>query len=186
MTQIRLVLRSSPFAALLLSGLLLNISGAQNSSASPSPAPSASPGQATRNEPNDPDRYLREGLKAIADESRTLVGWGLALIGASVIAIASTSYFRPLNLKVRLIYLLFIPGWFFIGLSARNGESVSRRFAAAGFAQDRGTLLQIGNFINEEFGNQLTYLQWGVGFFSLWLFMFILWWIFGNVPKPED
>jgi hypothetical protein len=158
----------------------------ENSSSSPSPEPSAFVDQGDRNEPLDPDRHLREGLKAIADEARTLVGWCLALIGASVIAIASTSYFRPLNLRVRLIYLLFIPGWLFLGLSIRNGESVSRRFAAAGFAQKRETLLAIGNFINVEFGNQLTYLQWGLGFFSLWLVVFTLWWIFGNVPKPKD
>lgn len=139
----------------------------------------------TVREPEDPDRNLREGLKGIAEESRTLIGWGLAIIGATVIAIASTSYFRPPSKRVRLTYLLFIPGWFFIGLSIRNGEKVSRRFPAAAFAQKRDVLLQIGDFMNNEFASQLNYMQVGLFFFSLWLLVFILWWVFGDVPNSN-
>jgi hypothetical protein len=178
MIHSRLIRRCFVIALLLLSGLCVS-SDAQDSSPSPSAAPSALVA-------NDSDRFLRDGLKAIAEESRALVGWGIALIGASVIAIASSSYFRPLNLKVRLVYLLFVPGWLCIVLSARNGESVSRRFAAASFAQNRQMLIDIGTNINVEFGYQLTYLQWGLGFFFVWLFVFILWWIFGNVPTSNN
>lgn len=182
MTQTRLTCRN------LLVVLMLWV-GFQSALYAQSPTPSSvqqSPTQTlvAQGQPGDPDRYLREGLKVIAEESRNLTGWGLAIIGASVIAIASTSYFRPPSKRVRLTYLLFIPGWLLIGLSIRDGEKVSRRFAAAAFAQKRDTLVQIGDFINNGFGSQLTYMQWGLGFFSLWLLVFILWWVFGDVPKP--
>lgn len=177
MIQSRFIRRYFVIGLFLLSGLC-NTSDAQTST----PGPAATPSVLVA---NDSDLFLREGLKAIAEESRALVGWGIALIGASVIAIASSSYFRPLDLRIRLVYLLFVPGWFSIVLSARNGESVSRRFAAASFAQNRQMLLDIGNSINVEFGSQLTYLQWGLGFFFVWLFVFILWWIFGNVPTSN-
>jgi hypothetical protein len=151
----------------------------------PSLEPSPTPTPLMQSQTGDPDRYLRDGLKGIAEESRNLIGWGLTIIGASVIAIASSSYFRPPSKRVRLTYLLFIPGWLLIGLSIRNGEKVSRRFAAAAFAQRRDTLLQIGDSINNDFGSQLTCMQWGLGFFSLWLLAFIVWWVFGDVPTRE-
>lgn len=143
---------------------------------SPGPIQAAAPTTATSSD----DHYLREGLKSIAENSSTLIGWGLALVGASVIAIASTSYFRPVRRKIRSIYLLFIPGWFFIALSVYNGDKISRRYTATAFAQKRDSLLQIGNYINTEFDSQLTYLHIGLIFFSIWLLLFILWWVFGR------
>lgn len=146
---------------------------------SPSPTPASSPTPAGED-------HLREGLKSMAEESQTLTGWGLAIIGASIIAIASTSYLRPPSRRVRLIYLLFIPGWLFIALSVRNGDAVSNHYSAAVFAKNRELLRQIGSLMNTAFDHQRTHLQWGLAFFGVWLLVFALWWIFAETPALTE
>jgi hypothetical protein len=126
--------------------------------------------------------HMRDGLKSMAEESQTLTGWGLAIIGASIIGMASTSYLRPPRRRVRLIYLLFIPGWLFIAWSVYNGDKISRHYSAAVFARNRELLGQIGSLMNTQFDQQLTHLQWGLGFFALWLLVFAIWWIFSDLP----
>jgi len=132
------------------------------------------------------NKNLREGFKSMADGSSTLVGWGLTIIAASIITIVSTSYLRPLNKKIRLIYLLFIPGWIFISLSIYFGNKISRRYIAAMLVTKTEYLDQIGEKINTEFGSQLLYFQIGLIFFSIWLLAFLLWWIFGNWSASTD
>ena len=56
------------------------------------------------------------GLKAILDNSATLVNWALAVVGGSVAAIIGSSYERPKTWRGRLMYLLFPPAWVFLGL----------------------------------------------------------------------
>ena len=145
---------------------------AQPTSAAPTPTPT--------NGTSADDHNLREGLKEMAEESRTLTGWALAIIAASIAAIASTSYFRPLSRKVRAIYLIFIPGWVLIAMSVYDGDRISRRYAAAAFAQKHEPLAKIGDYMNSEFASQLTYLHVGLIFFATWLLFFILWWVFGD------
>jgi hypothetical protein len=122
----------------------------------------------------------------MSDDSRTLTGWCLAIIAASVVAIASTSYFRPASQRIRSIYLLFIPGWLLIALSILNGDTISRRYTATAFAHKHQVLLDAGQLMNHEFGNQLTFLHVGLGCFSAWLLVYILWWVFGTPPARTN
>jgi hypothetical protein len=120
----------------------------------------------------------------MADDSRTLTGWALAIIAASIVAIASTSYLRPLSRKVRGIYLVFIPGWIFISVSVYYGDQLSRGYTAAMFARTRDRLIEIGLNMNPEFASQRTYFNIALAFFAIWLLAFILWWVFGD-SKPS-
>jgi hypothetical protein len=122
----------------------------------------------------------------MADGSSTLVGWGLTIIAASIITIVSTSYLRPSNKKIRLIYLLFIPGWMFIGLSIYFGNKISRRYIASMLVPRTDIIHEIGNKINTEFSSQLLWFQVGLIFFSIWLLLFLLWWIFGEWSVSTD
>ncbi len=161
---------------------------AQSPSPSQSPCPSPTDAAVSPSKnaaTSGDDTYLREGLKSMADDSRTLTGWCLAMIAASVLAIASTSYFRPAGRWTRSIYLLFIPGWILIGLSIFNGNAISRRYTAVAFTRKREVLLEIGNSMNHEFSNQLTFLHVGLAVFSAWLLLYIVWWVFGNTPASE-
>ena len=85
------------------------------------------------------------------------------------------------------MYLLFLPGWFFLGVSVFYGEKVSRRFAASAFTDDEATLLEIGNRMNIEYGRQRLFFQLALLTFGVWLVAMLLWWVStGEIPsKPE-
>lgn len=156
------------------------------SAQSPSPAPNATPTETPSSSPSPKsDERLREGLKSMAEESRNLTGWGLAIIGASIIGIASTSYMRPPSRRVRLIYLLFIPGWLLTAWSVYNGDQITRSHSAAIFAKNRELLGDIGSLMNTQFINQLSHLQWGLAFFGIWLLVYAIWWIFADLPATK-
>jgi len=154
---------------------------------SPSPSPSATPSPIASPSltPTPDDHFMREGIKGIVEDSKTLTTWGLTLIGASIAAIVSTGYFRPVRTKIRTIYLLFIPGWLFIALSIYVGDKISRRSAAAAFNQTYEALKKTGNLINADFDCQLTFFHTGLIFFSMWLLAFILWWVFGRPANQQ-
>ena len=119
------------------------------------------------------------GLEQVNSGSAGLVTWALAVVAGSVATIVSTSYLRPMNRAMRSIYLLFIPGWFFLGLSVYYGERISRRLMAAKLVP-RESLSEIARFVNQEFGKQRLMLEIGLLFFALWLVIFLIWWVFGD------
>ncbi len=144
---------------------------------------SPSPTQGTAASPT-PDDRLRDGLKSMAENSRNLMGWGLTLIGGSILAIVSTSYMRPLSRKIRFIYLLFIPGWVLVGCSLSYGDSISRSYTAATFMTGRQRLSEIGRAMNGDFFWQLTLFNYGLIVFSVWLVIYITWWVVVDLPSP--
>jgi len=131
------------------------------------------------------DDRLREGLKSMAENSRSLMGWALTIIGGSILAIVSTSYLRPLSRKIRLVYLLFIPGWVLVGWSLYYGDSISRRNNAATFMSSRQKLSEIGGLMNREFDYQLTLFKYGLLVFSIWLLIYLIWWVAVDLPRSE-
>jgi hypothetical protein len=122
---------------------------------------------------------FQAGLELVSNGSSVLVTWSLAVVAGSVATIVSTSYLRPMNRSMRYIYLLFIPGWLFLGLSIYYGEKISRRYMAAKFVPEEN-LLKILKLVNQDFGNQRLMLEIGLLVFALWLVTFLIWWVFGN------
>src|SRR5882762_5051025 len=154
--------------------------------AQPHAVPHSPPAMETASpSPETEYRNIREGLKSMAENSRNLNSWGLTLIGASILAIVSTSYMRPMSRKTRLAYLLFIPGWYLIAKSMSFGDSISRRHTAATFALTQERLVKIGTSMNSEFDSQLTFFNRGLIVFALWLLLYIVWWIIVDAPSPE-
>jgi hypothetical protein len=133
-----------------------------------------------KEEKNSKIKNYREGFKIVAEGSNTLIAWCLFIIGGSIAAILSTSYLRPPKLWMRLCYLLFIPGWVLISVSIYYGNVISGNYMAAGQIINVDILRDIGKELNVNFIWQLFYLEVGLMFFGLWLFLFLLWWIFGN------
>lgn len=126
------------------------------------------------------------GIKGIADVSATFVTWSLTVIGASVLTIVSTSYLRPVKKGIRYAYFLFLPGWICLALSLNAGNAIARRLAAGYFANDAKILLQIGNNVNKEFAEQISFFKAGLVFFTLWLMVYLLWWIFGDWKLKDE
>lgn len=157
------------------------------------PVPSTDPNQSTasstpstgsnaQSESKD-NRIIKnvgEGFKTIAEGSRALNAWALMIIAASIIALVSTSYIRPVNRNIRKFYLLFIPAWLLVSVSMYFGDQISRRYVAALMASREDTFQEIGSNINSDFAYQILFLQFGLLVFAVWLLFFLLWWVFGN------
>lgn len=121
---------------------------------------------------------MAEKFKVITDNSQTLITWSLSIIGGSIIAIVGSSYSRPEGIRWRLLYLCFIPGWFFLARSIHKGHEISRRYIASIFTKKQRTLDSIGRAINDCYSRQLFYFEKALIFFAIWLGFFLLWWIF--------
>lgn len=130
---------------------------------------SISPGTIT---PIDPAPFA-----AVAASAQTLMGWALLIIGGTVLALLQRSYMRSHNLKIRLIYLLFVPGWIFLARSIYSGTLVQGVYLAA-LLTSRPDSRSLKVTINSDFADQISNLMYGLLFFSLWLLTYLLWWIF--------
>jgi hypothetical protein len=120
---------------------------------------------------------IQEGLSAISAGASTLTGWTLAILGATTAGFVGSKYLRPTG-KLRCLYLLFIPGWFLLGISMWFGEKVARRAIAAAFAaKDEQKLLAIGQQINADYDCQRFFFQFALIFFVFWLVGLLLWWV---------
>ena len=125
------------------------------------------------------NNYL-EFIKAYAAESTSLKTWGLSIIGASLLAILSTSYVKPTAIGWRMIYLIFIPAWILSALSVYNGMIVSRRLVAAinaSLRSDKSDLLTIASKINDHYAAQLALFNYSVVCYMLWLLLYLVWWL---------
>lgn len=131
-------------------------------------------------------KVIRDGFKVIADNSQTLIGWCLAIFGATILALISTSYARPPSKRIRLIYLLFIPGWVFIGFSVYCGNLLARYYmvavqkSAASELELLQSLYRSGWYLDFAYDKQLVFLQLGLMAFAIWILAFLVWWVFSN------
>ncbi|MBV6644110.1 MAG: hypothetical protein KI790_01595 [Cyclobacteriaceae bacterium] len=122
-----------------------------------------------------------EQLSAAIDEiirsSEVMVSWSLAVIGGSILTIISNSYNRPLNLYGRLIYLLFIPGWIYLGQSLfvfqeLSGFGIGAKLQPS-YENLKATVLQL----NTLYASQSEKLLTGFIFFGAWLGIYLTFWI---------
>lgn len=121
---------------------------------------------------------MEQSIKIISDSSGMMITWALSILGGSILSVLSTSYVKPPDLKHRLIYLLFLPGWFFVGCSIYYGTLISRSFIALTIVKKQEIREDILDNINSYFNAQLFSINIGLAIFILWLVIFILMWIF--------
>lgn len=125
------------------------------------------------------------GLKAILDNSATLINWALAVMGGSVAAVIGSSYERPKTWSDRLMYVLFVPAWIVLGLSIFKGKQISGSFIAAQFATREETIHDILNRMNDGFLFQWSMLESGLVVLFVWLIWFLVWFIFFSTRNSE-
>jgi hypothetical protein len=125
-----------------------------------------------------------ESLKAIVESSNAMSSWGLTLIGASVVAIVSTSNLRPTSKRERLPYLLFLLGWLCLGVSMSYGFRLSGNHVAAQLV-DPDRLPAILELMNTRFLRQQTWFMAGLVPFGVWLAFFLFWWVFVDHPREK-
>lgn len=131
--------------------------------------------------------FLRDGLTAISTAAATLTGWSLAMLGATVAGIVSSEFLRPSG-RIRYFYLLFLPGWGFLGTSIFYGDKIARRSAAAAFAIQQKRLEEIGQWMNSDYDHQRCFFQLAVLVFGLWIISLLIWWVFAHEinTKPKS
>ena len=126
-------------------------------------------------------KLLQEGMSALSAASTTLTGWCLGILGATVAGIGAGDFLRP-GTSVRRIYLLFIPGWVFLGVSIWYGDKVMRRLGAAAFMKDQATLGTIAESMNSDYTAQRGWFECALLIFGLWLAIILVWWVVAKRP----
>lgn len=120
-------------------------------------------------------------IKSIEAGSNKISTWSLSTIGGSLLALLSNEYLHPTAVKLKLIYLLFILGWIFIGISFYNGKNItSRTIASELHKNDKELLTTIFTDCNSFYSRQLLFFNIGLLIFGIWLILFLLWWVFGE------
>lgn len=123
-------------------------------------------------------------LKQILDSSAQLSASALAIFGGTVAAILGTSYRRPRQLRWRLPFFLFVPGWFFLGRSMYLGNSIASRYLAATMVKPAEWMV-IATRINDDFANQRDSLLVSLFFFGAWLASYLLYWVLSEIPDKD-
>lgn len=114
-------------------------------------------------------------VKEITNSSNVIVTWSMSIIAASLLAILSTSYLKPVGKWSKLMYLIYIPGWIYLAIDINLGNIISRRQIMAIMESEK--IPSILNKMNEEFTSQISAFRCGLICFGIWLLLFLLWWI---------
>src|SRR5882762_9632262 len=120
-------------------------------------------------------------IKSIEVGSNKISSWSLSTLGGSLLAILSDSYLHPTTAKFKMIYLLFILGWTFIGISIFNGKEISgRAIASELYKSDENQLTTIFTKCNTCYSRQLRFFNLGLLVFGIWQLLYLFWWVFGE------
>ncbi|HEY0457927.1 MAG TPA: hypothetical protein VGC97_02175 [Pyrinomonadaceae bacterium] len=155
--------------------------GPANASVSPSPAAATAAPENAQNPKEEKLKRMREAYKSVADTSQSLNGWCLLIIAASIATIVSTSYFRPAQKWFRALYLLFLPGWFFIALAAYRGFSLTQWYISLQVNKPEFAVSAMDG-IDNDFWWQMLFFQLGLVFFAVWLVAFLILWVLDDRP----
>ena len=118
-------------------------------------------------------------VKSISESSNLINNWALSILGATLVAILSTSYIKPVGKFWKLIYLLYIPGWYFLYISLGANDSLNRRGLMAQIKPER--LEEIIDKMNDDFYSQIQNFRYAVGCFCIWLILYLIWFIFNDI-----
>ena len=122
-----------------------------------------------------------EITNSIIQHSSSIINWCLNIIGGSILVIISSDYVRPLNKKIRLFYLLFIPGWCLLGYTIKLGINIANYEIMSTIMQkDKVQLLQITANMGFDYSRQLLFFNLGLACFGIWIVSFLISWIFGK------
>lgn len=122
-----------------------------------------------------------KAFEAAVAFSQSLSGWALLIAGGSIVTLVGTSYHRPQRWWARLMYLAFVPGWYFLGRGMYFGVAVQRAFLGYLFANPTGeALMKFKGAVNDDALRQILGIQYGVDCFGVWLLLYLIWWLFNR------
>jgi hypothetical protein len=115
-------------------------------------------------------------IQVIISGSNSITTWSMSIIAASLLAIISSSYVKPVGKWTKLIYLVFIPGWIYLALAINAGNIIVRRSMMATLNPARISF--IIEKINDDYAQQLNDFNMALIFFGIWLLLYLIWWVF--------
>lgn len=130
-------------------------------------------------------RDLAIALEAAANQANSLTTLALAIVGGSIIMLLQTSYLRPRKRHLRAAYLLFVPGWYFLGRSIYIGSEARGVYLAKLFST-KSPDLKLIQTINNDLVAQSDNLRMGLLMFAVWLGLYLAWWIYTDEPTGGD
>lgn len=131
-----------------------------------------------KNKEDSVERFYR-CIKAVESGSSRISSWSFTIMGGTFLAILSDSYVHPESGQLKLFYLLFLIGWFFIAASLRFGMNISGRSIASELsAKSIDDLVKIFEKCNDDYSKQIRHFKRGLVVFGLWLVLYLIWWIF--------
>jgi hypothetical protein len=75
--------------------------------------------------------------------------------------------------------LLFLPGWLSLARSIYLGARAQGAYLA--YLLVPVTTLQLATQkLNEDIGNEVFWMLWGLAIFFIWLLLYLLWWVFST------
>jgi hypothetical protein len=121
------------------------------------------------------DSKFFEAAQALA---QALSQWALLIIGASMIIIVSTDYYRPKTRRMRFVYLWFIPSWALLATSIYRGIQVQGTYVAyLVAARNKNAVEKIALKMNEDTLSQIWFLKAGLIFLAIWLVTYFWLWV---------
>jgi len=119
-----------------------------------------------------------KAFEAVVAFSQNLSGWALLIAGGSIVTLVGTSYHRPQRWWARLMYLLFVPGWYFLGRCMYFGVEVQRASLGYLFSSAVGqNLVPFKSAVNDDALGQILGIQHAVYCFAGWLVLYLIWWL---------
>ncbi len=125
------------------------------------------------------DRLNGKSLEAAVSFAQALAQWEFVLIGGSLVVLVGTSHRHPTSRPKRAAYLLFLPGWFCLSWSIYLGTQAQGAYLAY-LLVPVTTLEGATQRLNEDIGNQIRWMFYGLAFFFVWLVLYLFWWIFSK------
>ncbi|HUB78338.1 MAG TPA: hypothetical protein VMB03_06055 [Bryobacteraceae bacterium] len=127
-------------------------------------------------------------FEAAQSLAQSMSQWDLLIIGASMVIIVSTSYYRPNTRKMRAAYFLFLPAWALLALSIYQGIEIQSRYVAylvAARHKSTDLIESIANKMNDNALAQIRYLELALVCLGGWLVVYILWWVLSDQSPKE-
>ena len=123
-------------------------------------------------------------FEAAVSFAQTLTQWAFVIIGGTIGVLLSTSHHRPPQRWVRTSYLLLVPAWILLSLSIKNGLMVQQAYLAALFSQAEAT--SVSAAMGDDARMQILQMELGLLFLSLWMALYLVWWIFGSIQNSGE
>lgn len=124
--------------------------------------------------------------EALAEGSSSVTQTALAVLLGSLAAILTTKYIRPPGRGMRLIYLLFLPGWWFLYQILKAGDKIARSNLGARFTNSPEDLRAAAVEMNSLYFEQLAHFSHAMKLFTAWLIIYLVWWIFTDSHNSKN